>query len=35
MEKAKKYEEAVDAYREIAATEKDVLRIQETLIKSA
>lgn len=35
MEKAKKYEEAVDAYREIAATEKDVLRIQEALIKSA
>ena len=35
MEKAKKYEEAVEAYREIAATEKDVLRIQEALIKSA
>jgi tetratricopeptide (TPR) repeat protein len=35
MEKAKKYEEAVDAYREIAATEKDVLRVQEALIKSA
>lgn len=35
MEKAKKFEEAVDAYREIASSEKNVLRIQEALIKSA
>jgi|GEM_PF-3736130 len=35
MEKAKKYEDAVDAYREIAPSEKNVLRIQEALLKSA